>query len=364
MNKKIGIFGGSFDPIHKGHIEIAQFMFDELSLDKLIFVPAYQNPFKTKQKQVDPIHRLNMIKLVLRPNMEVSDFEINRKGISYTIDTVKYFSQKYANDRLYVIIGSDNLPKLSKWKDIDEIRKLAEIAIYPRSKVFNKENAKKYNCIIPKTKTIFEMSSTNYKRGNLELVDEKVQDYIGANLFYLENLILNIHDALLHKHSSETAKLAAEYGRINKLDSKKLYLAGLLHDIGKNASVDHMRAFLSKHNIDHQYMSDKVLHGPFGSVWLEKEYKVKDKEILSSIYNHSTVVKNMTTFDKIIFMADKLCYGRKYEGIQKVREIALKDIDEGFSLVCANTLKNLIEKKVQLSPETKGLLEYYSKGGK
>lgn len=364
MKNNIGIFGGSFDPIHKGHIEIAKFLLTELSLDKIIFVPTFQSPFKTKNKHVSGEHRLNMIKLVLEHNMEVSDFEINRKGLSYTIDTVNYFSQKYKDDNLHLIIGSDNLPKLSKWKDIDTITKKANVVVYPRSKVFNKENAKKYDCLIVKPEKIYDISSSDYKRGKLELIDPKVQQYIGEHLLYLETLILNIHDALLHKHSTEVAKLAAEYGRINKLDSKKLYIAGLLHDIGKNASPEHMRSYLEKYNVEHQYSSDKILHGPFGSLWLEHEYKVKDKDILSSIFNHTTVVRGMSTFDKIIYMADKLAYGRKYDGIQKVREIALKDIDEGFKLVVQHNLKQLIEKKAPITKEVKETLEYYANGGK
>jgi len=111
---KIAIFGGSFNPVHKGHISIAEHAIAELGLDKLFFVPAYSSPFKTKVKYVDAQHRINMLKLELPEKAEVSEFETNRKSTSYTIDTVKYFKQKYPNDEIFLIIGSDNVYKLNK----------------------------------------------------------------------------------------------------------------------------------------------------------------------------------------------------------------------------------------------------------
>ncbi|RTZ68853.1 MAG: nicotinate (nicotinamide) nucleotide adenylyltransferase [Tenericutes bacterium] len=110
----IGIFGGSFNPIHKGHLAIAKEAIKELNLDKLFFVPNFKSPFKTSIKYADPEHRVAMIDLVKPNKSEVSKFEINRKGISYTFETVDYFKQKFPDDNLYLIIGSDNLYKLHK----------------------------------------------------------------------------------------------------------------------------------------------------------------------------------------------------------------------------------------------------------
>jgi nicotinate-nucleotide adenylyltransferase len=111
---KIAIYGGSFNPIHRGHIKVAKTAINDLKLNKLYFVPAYKNPFKHKKKYVDSHHRVNMVNLVKENKMEVSLFEINKKGFSYTIETIKYFKNKYPNDKLYLIIGSDNINKLNK----------------------------------------------------------------------------------------------------------------------------------------------------------------------------------------------------------------------------------------------------------
>ncbi|WP_235670191.1 adenylyltransferase/cytidyltransferase family protein [Mycoplasmopsis pullorum] len=95
---KIGIFGGSFDPIHKGHIRVAQQAIKELNLDKLFFVPANKSPFKLKNKYASNEDRVEMIKLVLPDKCEISNFEINRGGTSFSIDTARYFKNNFKND--------------------------------------------------------------------------------------------------------------------------------------------------------------------------------------------------------------------------------------------------------------------------
>ena len=107
LNMKIGIYGGAFNPIHKGHIKIAKHVIDFLGLEKLIFVPSYKGPFKKNIELASGQDRMNMIELVLENKMEVSAFEINRKGVSYTIDTIKYFKNKYHNyqSKKHVLTG-------------------------------------------------------------------------------------------------------------------------------------------------------------------------------------------------------------------------------------------------------------------
>ena len=111
---KIGIYGGAFNPIHKGHIKIAEYAINFLDLDKLIFVPSFKGPFKKNIDLISGEERIKMIELVLQDKMIISAFEVNRKGVSYTIDTIKYFKNKYKNDELFFILGSDNLTKLNK----------------------------------------------------------------------------------------------------------------------------------------------------------------------------------------------------------------------------------------------------------
>ncbi|MCX6135647.1 MAG: nicotinate-nucleotide adenylyltransferase [Ignavibacteriales bacterium] len=130
----IGIFGGSFDPPHLGHLVIAEFARRALKLDVVFLVPAYQPPHKTGKHTSTAQDRLAMTKLSVRgnPHLRVSDIEIRRKGISYTVDTVRAFQKKFPSSSLFLIIGSDSLEQFNSWKDPDAILALASLAVYRR----------------------------------------------------------------------------------------------------------------------------------------------------------------------------------------------------------------------------------------
>ena len=129
---KVGIFGGTFDPIHHGHLITAQSVIDLRGLDKIIFIPAYISPHKQNEKASGAEHRLNMIKLAIKdvPFFEYSDFEIKQHSISYTIDTLREINKYYKH--IDLIIGYDNIFTFHTWKEPDEILKLADLVVLKR----------------------------------------------------------------------------------------------------------------------------------------------------------------------------------------------------------------------------------------
>jgi nicotinate-nucleotide adenylyltransferase len=131
---KIGILGGTFNPIHIGHLILAEEAREKLGLDRIIFVPTYLPPHKDNNDIAAATHRYKMIKLVIKTNrfLAVSDIEIKRDGRSYTIDTIKEFKKLYGNDELYFIIGSDLLKYLDEWKDLNEIIKMVNFVVATR----------------------------------------------------------------------------------------------------------------------------------------------------------------------------------------------------------------------------------------
>jgi nicotinate-nucleotide adenylyltransferase len=131
---KLGIFGGSFDPVHLGHLLVAQAAMEELGLDKLFFVPAAQSPFKTENEIAPAKIRLRLLRLALagNTNFEIDGQEIRRGGISYTIETLRDYSKRFPNAKLFYLIGADNISKLTEWREADELAKLAEFATVPR----------------------------------------------------------------------------------------------------------------------------------------------------------------------------------------------------------------------------------------
>ena len=170
---KIGILGGSFDPIHMGHLILGENVRDSLKLDKVIFIPTGINPFKGNRNTTSPTQRLEMIKLAIEsnPHFTISTIEIEREGISYTIDTIKSLKERYKEDDLYFIIGSDIIFQIEKWKDIQQLFKLCKFALVNRpgkelKEIDNKveELSLKYNIFFERISSPFiDISSTDIR---------------------------------------------------------------------------------------------------------------------------------------------------------------------------------------------------------
>jgi nicotinate-nucleotide adenylyltransferase len=182
---KVGIFGGTFDPIHHGHLITAQSVREIRDLDKIIFIPSFISPHKADVNSASPEHRMNMLKLAVEgvDFFEVSDYEIKKEGISYTIDTLKEFKKKY--DELEFIIGYDNIFKFHTWKNPNEIMKITKILVLKRKFSLPPPHEDKYvkSALFVETRGI-EISATDIREKVKQgmpihyLVPEKVKEYI------------------------------------------------------------------------------------------------------------------------------------------------------------------------------------------
>lgn len=132
--QRIGLFGGSFDPVHLGHLLVAQAAREELALTRLFFIPAAQSPFKPESKPTPPNERLRLLRLALagQPWCEVDEQEIQRGGISYTVETVRDYARRFPEARLLYLIGADHLGQLPKWRLAEELARLTEFVVIPR----------------------------------------------------------------------------------------------------------------------------------------------------------------------------------------------------------------------------------------
>jgi nicotinate-nucleotide adenylyltransferase len=131
---KIGLFGGSFDPVHLGHLLVAQAALEELGLDRLFFIPTAQSPFKPQNHAAPAAARLQWLRLALagKTHCEVDDQEIRRGGVSYTIDTLRDYVKRFPSAQIFYLIGADNAAMLNEWRDAGELAKLAEFVAIPR----------------------------------------------------------------------------------------------------------------------------------------------------------------------------------------------------------------------------------------
>lgn len=191
MKLKVGIYGGTFDPIHNGHLITSSFVLEQRKLDKIIFIPCNISPHKTNQEPTAPIHRLNMLKLAINdlPMFDYSDIEINKDAVSYTYETLVNLKQKY--EQIELIIGYDNFLVFDKWHKYDKILELAKVIVMKRTTDHNIDEQKNvYNNIEILDTPIIEISSTAIRdRVNKGLsidflVPEKVNEYIINNNLY------------------------------------------------------------------------------------------------------------------------------------------------------------------------------------
>jgi nicotinate-nucleotide adenylyltransferase len=132
--QRIGLFGGSFDPVHLGHLLVAQAAREELELERLFFIPAAQSPFKPDRQPTPAPERLRLLRLALAGQTwcDLDEQEIQRGGVSYTIDTVRDYAGRFPEAQLFYLIGADHLPLLPKWRAAEELARRVEFVVIPR----------------------------------------------------------------------------------------------------------------------------------------------------------------------------------------------------------------------------------------
>lgn len=200
--QKIAIFGGTFNPVHNGHMHLAQQFSARIGFDRIIFIPTHVPPHKQAPELASAPHRLNMCRLAAREyGYEVSDIEINREGPSYTADTLAQMKGMYPNDELYLITGADMFLTIQNWRNPRQIFTLATVCAAPRSQRGYKElltHAKELESFgahsIIENIEYLPVSSTMVraavKAGEsiADLVPHSVADYIEQNKLYREDL--------------------------------------------------------------------------------------------------------------------------------------------------------------------------------
>jgi len=193
-NKKIALFGGTFNPPHIGHYLIAKEVIKQYGISKVFFIPAYIPPHKNIADIINAKHREKMVKLLINNEKDLKffDYELKRKKISYTIDTVKYFLKKYPGKKIYFIAGSDAFYFVDKWKKSNELLKLVQFIVYARREYPKEKVIKKFPNIeiLWAGHGLINIASTNIReklKSGIDCKDElgeKIFKYIEKNRLY------------------------------------------------------------------------------------------------------------------------------------------------------------------------------------
>jgi len=371
--RKIGILGGTFNPIHKGHLALGLAAAEQYDLEEVWLMPSKLPPHKSHFAMLSEEHRLAMTTLAAQTDarFKASDFELKREGVTYTADTLELLTKEYPDAEFYFIIGGDSVINFTKWRRPERILELCTLvaagrAGYKETEV--KEAVTDLWCqyawadIGTLKLPEYPISSNEIREafyaGEPEPVKqylpEAVWEYLQNNHLYakttfaeLDKEMANILPRKRYLHSVAVAHLAAAYAVSLGYEPERALIAGILHDCAKAYSDEQLVADCDKYSISVTEVERRngfLLHGKLGAFYARTKYFITDEEILSAISYHTTGRPDMTDLEKVVFLADYLEPFRTQSttpDLNEIRRIAFYDINKAVYLALKNTLRYL-----------------------
>ena len=382
--KKMGLFGGSFDPIHKGHISMVLRLAEALNLDGVVLMPTFVPPHKIRENMADVEHRLAMCRLAAQehPLLSVSDLELRRGGASFTVDTLAALCEEYPDTRWHLLVGADMFTTLRTWHRFEDIAKMAVLCTIAREGVDTAKltayaeelKAGGIGCYVDET-PVEPYSSTQVREriaageSVADLVGEAVERYIQDNGLYrqkngmkrqtadeqyIEIIRQRLSDYRFH-HSlcvaDEAKRLAEKYGA----DPQKAYTAGILHDIMKDTAKDAQLQILADYGVTLDAVEQEapmLWHARSGEVFLRNILGVTDEEILSAVRYHTTGRAGMSLLEQVVFVADFTSADRNYPDVDVMRALADKSLTEAIRYGVEYTIGDLTKQNRAVHPDT------------
>lgn len=361
---KIGLMGGTFDPPHKAHIQMARCAMTEYKLDKVMFMTGGNPPHKKTGTAASIRH--HMVKLAIGENEKffACDYEINKEGYSYTSDTLRFLNSSYPDDTFYFIIGGDSFEAFLSWHEPMDILSRCTILVYSRNghptddeiSAFNEKYKANVNLIHAEA---VDISSTEIRneisagRDMSEYLDKNVWEYIKRNSLYvcrresMEEHLKQILKPARYEHSIGVASTAVAMAGIYGADAKKAYIAGLLHDCAKNLTAEESAVKCEDLDVEldeYEKNQPQLIHAKIGAELVKSEFGVDDEEISSAIRWHTLGRSGMSVLEKIIYVADMIEPTRDFPGVEMLRKKAYVNLDSAV-LACAEKTIEFNEKK-------------------
>lgn len=381
---KIGIYGGTFDPPHLGHMEAARAAVAVLGLDRLIFMPDGQPPHKElSPNSASPAQRLEMVRLMadglLLPGVtEVSALELEREGRSYTADTLRQLHGLYPGDELWLLMGTDMFLSLHSWREPETIMALAGVAAFARSRSDRAEEMETQaerlrdtfgaRVTLVQLPQITEISSTEVRRrGTGEGLWPPVWGYILREGLYGQSgdlkglsdedlravswsMIKAKRIAHVQGTEGEAVRLARRWGA----DEDHARRAAILHDCTKYLKLEEQLALCERHGVELDDMERgalKLLHSKTGSA-LARDLFGEPDPVCQAIFWHTTGKADMTLLEKILYIADYMEPTRNFDGVERLRELAYADLDAAVLLGAEMSVEDMTRRGNAIHPNT------------
>ena len=393
----IGIYGGTFDPPHWGHITAARAAMEQLKLDRLVLIPDRVPPHKAlPEGSASPEQRLEMAALAaaeLGKRAEVSDRELRRSGPSYTSDTLAELRREHPEDTLWLLMGSDMFLSLQTWHAPERIMELARIAPFSReaadeSETFAAQQSRLERAYgaqiqIVQNPEVWELSSTEVRaalaagRGS-DLLPPAVYGYV------LREHLYGTHKALTGLTPDELRPIAMSYLKPKRMphvlgteqeavrlvrryggDETQARIAALLHDCTKKLDMAQQLALCEKYGImldELEQKALKLLHSKTGAAIARDVFGVEDA-VYDAILYHTTGKPDMTRLEKIIYLADYIEPTRDFPGVDELRKTVYEDMDKGLLMGLTMTIQEMEEMGNPVHHLTRDARDYLLKRG-
>ena len=389
---KIGIYGGTFNPIHTGHIHAAKQAVQILGLDKLLMIPDRIAPHKQiPSGSPTPEQRLEMLQLAVagEPGIKVSDIELKREGPSYTYLTVEALREEYPDAELYLLMGTDMFLSFHSWRNPQRITAHATLAVMYRGEKGESERiearkaemeAAGVRVALVKNGTI-PISSTQLRRllafrCASEFLPNGVAAYIREKGLYdacaewknlpmeqLEPIVVSLLKPNRVAHVLGCRDTAVELAKYWGADVNDAARAGILHDITKALDGPLQLTLCREYGTILDEFSckyPKTLHALTGSLVADRIFG-ENEAVVSAICHHTTGKADMNLLEKIIYVADYMEPCRNFPGVERLRELAFSDITAALKLGLEMTLQHLANLGDEVSPASQAALDFLNR---
>jgi len=388
---RIGIMGGTMNPIHDGHVHMAKTALQEADLAQVLMVPAGSPPHKTGVPSAEDRYRMVAAAVAGEKNLIPSRVEVEREGATYTVDTMNILRGRYPNAHFYYIIGEDTLLDLRNWRNFKQVLQMCTFLVVSRhtgaparqtqeEKRWLRELGGKF---VNLDMAPMDVSSTEIRQ---EIASDlptphlayPIQAYARLTGLYgqpalpqckgwMEELFRRL-SAKRFAHSLSVAWTAGELAGLHGVPVDQARCAGLLHDCAKCMPLEDMQAMVKKHslNVDASIMdSGALLHGPVGACVAKMVFGVEDEQVLQSIRRHTTAEPGMTDLDMVIYLADKIEPTRiNYPLLDQVRIAAQHDLKRAMAISLQGSVNYLHRKgERKIFPATLATLEWLKSMG-
>ena len=379
--ERIGIFGGTFNPVHLGHVHLAEHYIHALELDRLLVIPTRTPPHKSAPDLLDGQRRLQLCRIAFAafPQVQVSDIELRRSGKSYTVDTLRQLHEEYPQAQLFLLVGSDMFLTFSQWKEWRQILKFATLctaARHPGELAELNHCAQQlspYGRIRVFDFPVLPLSSTQVRQALAEgqdcsqmlgqevyreILQQGLYQKAGKTQMTREDYVEIIRPMLKPKrfeHSMNVARQAVRLAKLYGEDEEKAYVAGILHDICKNMSEKEQLQWMEKSGIifdDSLLLQPPVWHGFAGAEYLRQVLRIEDEDIINAVRYHTIGRAGMSRLEQIVYLADLTSDERNYPDVDHMRKVVLRSLREGMREALVFAVGNQAAKRLPLCRDT------------